>query len=57
VVVIPNSTAQATAWTLRGMREGPMKEGSTKHWRDTMIEFDESHERIGLNKAREREEY
>lgn len=55
VVVYPNVTVYATAWALRGLWEGLKKNGSTKHWLDKIIPFDEFNTLVGLNKVRELE--
>jgi methylisocitrate lyase len=56
-VVIPNATVYATAWALKGLWEGLKKEGSTKHWLDKIIPFNEFNTLIGLDKVRELESY
>jgi carboxyvinyl-carboxyphosphonate phosphorylmutase len=55
VVVYPNVTVYATAWTLRGLWEGLKRDGSTKQWLDKIIPFDDFNKLIGLNKIRETE--
>ncbi|MDI6763853.1 MAG: isocitrate lyase/PEP mutase family protein [Thermodesulfobacteriota bacterium] len=55
VVVYPNVTVYATAWALRGLWEGLKKNGSTKHWLDKIIPFDEFNTLVGLDKVRELE--
>jgi carboxyvinyl-carboxyphosphonate phosphorylmutase len=57
VVVYPNVTVYATAWALRGLWEGLKKNGSTKHWLDKIIPFNEFNTLIGLDKIRELESY
>jgi len=57
VVVYPNVTVYATAWALRGLWEGLMKNGSTKHWLDKIIPFNEFNTLIGLDKVRELESF
>ncbi len=57
VVVYPNITVYATAWALKGLWEGLKKNGSTKHWLDKIIPFDEFNTLIGLDKIREKESY
>jgi len=55
VVVYPNVTVYATAWALRGLWEGLKKNGSTKHWLDKIIPFDEFNTFIGLDTIRQKE--
>lgn len=57
VVVYPNVTVYATAWALRQLWEGLKKNGSTKHWQDKIISFDEFNTLVGLDKIRELESY
>ncbi len=57
VVVYPNITVYATAWALKGLWEGLKRNGSTKHWLDKIIPFDEFNTLIGLDKMREIESY
>jgi methylisocitrate lyase len=57
VVVYPNVTVYATAWALRGLWEGLKKNGSTKHWLDKIIPFNEFNTLVGLDKVRELESY
>ena len=57
VVVYPNITVYATAWALKGLWEGLKKNGSTKHWLDKIIPFNEFNTLIGLDKIREKESY
>jgi len=57
VVVYPNVTVYATAWALKGLWEGLKKNGSTKHWLDKIISFNEFNTLIGLDKVRELESY
>ena len=57
VVVYPNVTVYATAWALKGLWEGLKKNGSTKHWPDKIIPFDEFNKLVGLDKVREIETY
>jgi len=57
VVVYPNVTVYATAWALRALWEGLKKNGSTKHWQDNIIPFDEFNTLVGLDKIRELESY
>ena len=57
VVVYPNITVYATAWALKGLWEGLKKNGSTKHWIDKIIPFNEFNTLIGLDKVREKESY
>ena len=57
VVVYPNVTVYATAWALKGLWEGLKKNGSTKHWLDKIIPFNEFNTLIGLDKIRDLESY
>jgi len=57
VVVYPNATVYATAWALLGLWEGLKKNGSTKHWLDKIIPFDEFNTIVGLDKIRDLESY
>ena len=57
VVVYPNVTVYATAWALRQLWEGLKKNGSTKHWQDHIIPFDEFNTLVGLDKIRELESF
>lgn len=57
VVVYPNATVYATAWALKGLWEGLKRNGSTKHWLDKMIPFDEFNTLIGLDQVRELESH
>lgn len=57
VVVYPNITVYATAWAMRGLWEGLKKNGSTQHWLDKIISFDEFNTLIGLDQVREKESY
>jgi methylisocitrate lyase len=57
VVVYPNITVYATAWALKGLWEGLKKNGSTKHWQDKIIPFNEFNTLIGLDKVRDLESY
>lgn len=57
VVVYPNITVYATAWALKGLWEGLKKHGSTKHWLDKIIPFDEFNTLVGLDRIRELESY
>lgn len=57
VVVYPNVTVYATAWALKGLWEGLKRYGSTKHWLDKIIPFDEFNTLVGLDKIRELESY
>jgi len=56
-VVYPNVTVYATAWALKGLWEGLKSNGSTKHWQDKIIPFDDFNNLVGLNKVRELESY
>jgi 2,3-dimethylmalate lyase len=57
VVVYPNITVYATAWMLRELWQGLKKNGTTKHWLDKIISFDEFNALVGLDKIREKESY
>lgn len=57
VVVYPNVTVYATAWALKGLWEGLKKHGSTKHWLDKIIPFNEFNTLVGLDQVRELESY
>ena len=57
VAVYPNVTVYATAWALKGLWEGLKKNGSTEHWLDKIIPFNEFNTLIGLDKIREKESY
>jgi len=57
VVVYPNITVYATAWMLRELWQGLKKNGTTKHWMDKIISFDEFNTLVGLDKIREKESY
>ena len=57
VVVYPNITVYATAWALKGLWEGLKRNGSTRHWLDKIIPFNEFNALIGLDKIREKESY
>jgi methylisocitrate lyase len=57
VVVYPNITVYATAWALKGLWEGLKRNGSTQHWLDKIIPFNEFNTLIGLDKVRELESY
>jgi carboxyvinyl-carboxyphosphonate phosphorylmutase len=57
VVVYPNVTVYATAWALLQLWQGLKKNGSTKHWQDKIIPFNEFNTLIGLDKVRELESY
>lgn len=52
-VVYPNITVYATAWTLRNLWQGLKRNGSTKHWQDRIIPFDDFNELVGLDRIRE----
>jgi len=56
-VVYPTVSVYATAWALKGLWEGLKKNGSTKHWLDKMISFNEFNTLVGLEKIREKESY
>lgn len=55
VVVYPNATVYATAWALKELWSGLMRDGSTKSFLDRMIPFDAFNTLVGLDKIRERE--
>jgi len=57
VVVYPNITVYATAWALRELWKGLKNNGTTKHWLDKIISFDEFNTLVGLDKIREKESY
>jgi methylisocitrate lyase len=57
VVVYPNITVYATAWMLRELWQGLKKNGTTKHFLDKIISFDEFNTLVGLDKIREKESY
>ena len=56
-VVYPNATVYSTAWVLRELWQGLMKEGSTKGAMDRMIRFDDFNKLVGLDKIRESESF
>jgi methylisocitrate lyase len=55
IVVYPNATVYATAWALKELWEGLMREGTTKNFMDRMICFDDFNTFVGLDKIRELE--
>lgn len=57
VVVYPNATVYATAWTLWHLWEGLKRNGSTKHWLDKMIPFNEFNKLVGLDEIRAKEAF
>ncbi len=57
IVVYPNATVYATAWALKELWEGLMREGTTKNFMDKMICFDEFNTFVGLDKIRELESH
>jgi methylisocitrate lyase len=57
VVVYPNITVYAAAWMLRELWQGLMKHGTTSHFLDKIISFDEFNTLVGLDKIREKESY
>jgi methylisocitrate lyase len=57
VVVYPNITVYATAWALRELWQGLKKNGTTKHWLDKILPFDDFNTLVGLDKIREKESY
>jgi 2,3-dimethylmalate lyase len=52
VVVYPNSTVYATAWALKELWTGLMKDGSTKGFVKKMISFNNFNILVGLDKIR-----
>jgi 2-methylisocitrate lyase-like PEP mutase family enzyme len=56
-VVYPTVSVYATAWALKGLWEGLKRDGSTKHWLDKMIPFNEFNTIVGIEKIREKESY
>jgi len=52
VVVYPNSTVYATAWALKELWSGLMREGTTKSSLEKMIQFDAFNTLVGLDKIR-----
>jgi carboxyvinyl-carboxyphosphonate phosphorylmutase len=54
-VVYPNVTVYATAWALRELWQGLKRNGTTKHWLDKIIPFDDFNKLVGLDKIRETE--
>lgn len=57
VVVYPNATVYATAWVLRELWQGLMKEGSTKIAMERMIRFDDFNKLVGLDQIRDLESF
>jgi methylisocitrate lyase len=57
VVVYPNITVYATAWMLRELWQGLKKNGTTKHFLDKIISFDDFNTLVGLDTIREREAF
>jgi len=57
VVVYPNITVYATAWALRELWKGLKNNGTTKHWLDKIISFDDFNTLVGLDKIRDKESY
>lgn len=57
VVVYPNATVYATAWTLWHLWTILQKHGSTKDWIDRMIPFHEFNKLVGLDEIRAKETY
>lgn len=55
VVVYPNATVYATAWALKELWSGLMRDGSTKNFLERMIPFDAFNTLVGLDKVRELE--
>jgi carboxyvinyl-carboxyphosphonate phosphorylmutase len=54
-VVYPNVTVYATAWALRELWQGLKSKGSTQHWLDKIVPFDEFNTLVGLDEIREKE--
>ena len=57
IVVYPNATVYATAWALKKLWEGLMRDGTTKNFMDKMICFDDFNTFVGLDKIRELESH
>ena len=57
IVVYPNATVYATAWALKELWEGLMRDGTTKNFMDRMICFDDFNTFVGLDKVRELESH
>jgi len=57
IVVYPNATVYATAWALKELWEGLMRDGTTKNFMDKMICFDDFNTFVGLDKVRELESH
>ncbi|UCD81379.1 MAG: oxaloacetate decarboxylase [Desulfobacterales bacterium] len=57
IVVYPNATVYATAWALKALWEGLMREGTTKNFMERMICFDDFNTFIGLDNIRDLESY
>jgi carboxyvinyl-carboxyphosphonate phosphorylmutase len=57
IVVYPNATVYATAWALKELWEGLMREGTTRNFMERMICFEDFNTFIGLDKIRELESY
>ena len=57
IVVYPNATVYATAWALKELWEGLIKDGTTKNFMDKMICFDDFNTFVGLDKIRELESH
>ncbi|MBN2031973.1 MAG: oxaloacetate decarboxylase [Deltaproteobacteria bacterium] len=55
VVVYPNATVYATAWALKELWGGLMRDGTTRNFMDRMICFDDFNNLVGLDKIRELE--
>ena len=52
VVCIPNATVYTTTWALKQLWTGLKENGTTNHWVDNMIYFDDFNKFIGLDKIR-----
>ena len=57
IVVYPNATVYATAWALKELWEGLMREGTTRNFMERMICFEDFNTFIGLDKIRELETF
>jgi 2,3-dimethylmalate lyase len=55
VVVYPNATVYATAWALKELWGGLMREGTTKGFMDRMVCFDDFNNLVGLDEIRDLE--
>ena len=57
VVVYPNATVYATAWALKELWEGLLREGTTKSFLGKMVCFDDFNNLVGLDKVRNLESH